>query len=718
MNNNKITALFLILMSFQTMAGVVINNPIMFVTQFPIPADFSAIGTTFGNHHPGIESVGRGGDLYIRYTDGTLRNLTREAGFGMVGFQGSNAIAVRDPTIHWGGTKALFSMVIGATDVQFERPVNYWQMYEITGIGQGEVVSITKITGQPSDYNNITPIYDSSDNIVFTTDMPRTKNRYNYPQYDEYDNDASTTGLWQLNKLSGDVTLLQHAPSGSFSPLIDKSGRIIFTRWDHLERDQQAFSNDAGHFNYSSELPGAVAINSVAEVFPEPQESNDPDVNANINLFSINHFFPWQLNQDGTAEETLNHVGRHELHDFFNASFNNDISLLDFIPYLGRANINVVRNTFMLDEDPMQIGRYLAIDAPEFGTFNAGQIIALELPIGAQPDLLSVEYITHPDTRNPGGGTTHSGFYRDAITLSDGTVLSAHTSTTHDNNTPFENPFTIKTLSLSSGYLAPDSAIVTLPDVTLSFWSPDAMQSFTGQLWQFQPVEVVARAVPPMTFMQLEMPELNVISQESVNLNALQNYLRNHELAVVVMRDVTTRDSTDQQQPFNLRVPSSGHQNSGDSGHIYDISHLQFVQADQVRGIGGEGGIATAKNGQRVLAQYMHDTKAIDNNIVFAGAPEGAVEIYPDGSVAAFVPARRAMAWQTVSPEMTPVVRERYWITFQPGEIRACGGCHGINNVDQAGAAPNTQEAQAFRALLQHWKQNLNTLIYANGFED
>ena len=99
-----------------------------------------------------------------------------------------------------------------------------------------------------------------------------------------------------------------------------------------------------GQFNYTSELPGATATTSIAEIFPEPQEPGDPDVKPTVNLYSINHFFPWQLNQDGTGEETLNHVGRHELHNFFNVSLNNDANLVDFIPYVGRPNVNVIRN--------------------------------------------------------------------------------------------------------------------------------------------------------------------------------------------------------------------------------------------------------------------------------------------------------------------------------------------------------------------------------------
>lgn len=90
--------------------------PILFVTQIPIAADFTTIGSTFGNHRGTMQSVGRGGDLWIRYPDGTLKNLTQAAGYGVTGFQDDNAIAVRDPAVHWEGSKAIFSMVIGAPE--------------------------------------------------------------------------------------------------------------------------------------------------------------------------------------------------------------------------------------------------------------------------------------------------------------------------------------------------------------------------------------------------------------------------------------------------------------------------------------------------------------------------------------------------------------------------------------------------------------------------
>ena len=75
--------------------------PILFVTQFPISGDFTAIGSVFGNHRGNVDLVGRGGDLYIRYPDGSLRNLTQEAGYGNAGQQGATSIGVRPTNDSW-----------------------------------------------------------------------------------------------------------------------------------------------------------------------------------------------------------------------------------------------------------------------------------------------------------------------------------------------------------------------------------------------------------------------------------------------------------------------------------------------------------------------------------------------------------------------------------------------------------------------------------------
>ena len=83
------------------------SHPILFVTQMPV-GGFTALTSTFGNHLATMESAPRGGDLVIRYPNGSLRFLTAEAGYGNSGMQGANAIAVREPCVHWSGEKALF----------------------------------------------------------------------------------------------------------------------------------------------------------------------------------------------------------------------------------------------------------------------------------------------------------------------------------------------------------------------------------------------------------------------------------------------------------------------------------------------------------------------------------------------------------------------------------------------------------------------------------
>jgi hypothetical protein len=163
----RITLLISLLAAFAVQAGP--TNSILFVTQVPIPGDFTSIASTFGNHRATPESCGRGGDLYIRYPDGTIKNLTRAAGYGQWGSQFTNGIAVRQPCVHGGGQKAVFSMVVGAPKFQYDyATVNYWQLYEITNFTDpGAVPVITKVLNQPTNYNNISPIYGTDDRLIF-----------------------------------------------------------------------------------------------------------------------------------------------------------------------------------------------------------------------------------------------------------------------------------------------------------------------------------------------------------------------------------------------------------------------------------------------------------------------------------------------------------------------------------------------------------------------
>lgn len=714
----------LILLPAPLAAGGPPAHPILFVTQFPIAADFATIGSTFANHFSRIDKVGRGGDLYVRYGDGELCNVTRQNGYGEAGvFQGADAIAVRDPHVHWDGDKALFSMVIGAPTEQYEWTVEYWQIYEVTGLGSCATATIAPVPNQPPDTNNITPIYSPDGRIVFTSDRPRDGRRHLYPQHDEYESTPTVTGLWSLDPAGGDLDLLNHAPSGAFTPIVDSFGRILFTRWDHLQRDQQADAagNPYGTFNWASEEPDA-AILEATEVFPEPRNE---EPGSNVNGLTINHFFPWQIHPDGREEETLNHIGRHELHEYFARSFTDDPNLVDFVDVLsGRTNPDPIQNFFQIAEDPAAPGTYFGVEAPEFDTHASGQIVRLTAPPELAADGIVVTYVTHPDTATvvDDGATpppTHSGHYREPLPLSGGGFLAVHTAETRgaDNDGTRANPqprydFRIKELVASGAYLEAGATLLPGAGVVrqIEYWDPDVMVSYDGPMWELQPVEVRPRPAPPVLGAPLQGPEAQVFADEEVDPGAFRQYLRERGLALVVSRNVTTRDAADRQQPFNLRVPG-GAETVPEGGRVYDVRYLQFFQGDQIRGIGG---VEDPDPGRRVLAQVMHDP-AVENPPT--AGPEGSVTLALDGSMAAVVPAERAMTWQLTDPAGEPVVRERYWITFQPGELRVCTSCHGLNSVDQAGQGVPTNPPEALRQLLQFWKAEVAGAIFTDGFE-
>ena len=195
----------------------------------------------------------------------------------------------------------------------------------------------------------------------------------------------------------------------------------------------------------------------------------------------------------------------------------------------------------------------------------------------------------------------------------------------------------------------------------------------------------------------LAPPERAVLREEKVSEAALRAWLVKRDLALIVTRDQTSRDRADLQQPFNLQVPGGVQTVSKTmpGGKVYDIAHFQIFQGDQVRAYPG-------RPGRRVIAQPLHDAGAA--NPANPAGPAGSVRIAADGSTAAFVPARRALTWQSTDRAGTPIVRERNWITFQAGEMRTCASCHGTNTANQAGKAAPQNKPQALRELLNYWK--------------
>ena len=711
---------------------------IMFVAQVPTPGDFTARLSTFGNHKAGATEVIRGGDLMIRYADGTLRNLTREAGFGVDGLQadtnppstGNNRpIAVREPSVHWSGTKAVFSMVVGGAR-QFLRPPLFWQIYEVAGLGAGQSVVITKVPNQPAIYNNVSPIYGTDDRVIFTSDRPRDGQAHLYPQLDEYETAPIVTGIFSIDAgvAGGDLKLLTHTPSGAFTPHIDSFGRVVFTRWDHMQQDQQADVDRAnpgmptyGSFNFTDESPNSTFdFNNRTEIYPEPRAASTSGLFPGypVNGYTSNLFTPWQINEDGTDEETLNHIGRHELtFGFIPRSFTNDANLSDNTIQAFRANRHEVgqdTGLFHLREDPANLGTYLAIHAREFGSLTANQIVKLTGSPSLNAEGMVISDVTARDgTAGVGQPTSPGGRYRNPLPLVSGSLIASHTTAVEPNIATY-TPFRLKQLTLNptSGLYSADPAPLTGAGVSkaVSWFTPDALDSYNGLLWEIEPVEVVARTRPPRATAPLPTPESTVFSDVGVDPVAFRTWLTNNNLALIVTRNQTVRDRADLQQPFNLRVPGGvstikpGAQLLPNGANAYDISHYQIFQADLIRGFNS----GPSGSGRRVIAQNLHDPVAVAKNSAYSpnpGGPVGSVKIASDGSTAAFVPARRAMAWQTTDDSGNAVVRERVWVTMQPGEIRVCASCHGVNAQSQSGAAGGPiNPPLALRTLLQAWK--------------
>ena len=446
-----------------------------------------------------------------------------------------------------------------------------------------------------------------------------------------------------------------------------------------------------------------------SEVFPEPRRCRQ-DLLAGTDLqgHDFNQFFPWMINQDGTEGEILNHLGRHELHSYIERTFTNDDNLTDFYGQLNRFNPNPILNLFQIKEDGVVQGRYYGVDAPEFGTHAAGGIVRLDAPPTLDADHIQITYVTRrADSDDP----AHPGLFREPLPLSNGALLAVHTTDTGEeagnNTTNSSYEFRIKGLTQGADNFWTAGAPLTNGIVkSLSYWSPDELITYEGNLWELNPVEVRARPAPPLTSAPaLATPEQQMVAQAGVDLAALQTYLVQNNLALAVVRNVTERDDFDLQQPFNLRVPGGVETlNPNNPGTVYGVTSMQFFQGDQLRGMTGCCDTEPLP-GRRVIAQFLHDPAAVQANAALStNAATGRMQVAADGSVAAFVPARRALTWQLTNTEGDGVVRERYWITFQPGEIRTCPACHGLSERDQAGNLAATNAPQALLTLLQQWK--------------
>lgn len=717
------------------------NYPVAFVTNVPVISMKSHLNA-FGNHGTSILDSIPGGDLYIRYPNGNLKNLTGSAGLGIKSGEiqeGKNPISVRQPTVHWSGKKILFSMLVGGPKERFDRAAERrWQIYEASGLDEDDKVTIKKIPYQSNKYNNVSPIYGANDDIFFVSDAPLYNMKHTYPQLDEYESTPSNTGIWKIDLKEKSVQMIEHAPSGAYDISLDSFGRIIFTKWDHLKRDQQADADryEKGSyraFDFPNESADAIRTKFpefdengkiladkrgvLYELFPEARSLKDPTKDPNESINNFNQFFIWQVNVDGSAEETINHAGRHEFGGaYMPPVFLDDPNLSEFLPASGinkkmRDTIAGNAGIFQLKEDQDNPGTYLGTYALEFGREAAGRIVEFHLPPGKNPeDVIMTDYtnatLDYFPERTSERLPTMTGHYRNPLRLGDRSILVSHTDEYRLNEDDSQDPGTTRPRFIFRlKKLIPnpiDTDMMAGPPLTPGIvkhvrWWTDAEtpKEYLGELNETDAVEIRPRKRPETPLMKTDPIEKMVLDEEGINEEELQNWMKEKKLALIVSRNVTMRDKTDVGQPFNLRVPG-GVENIPTKGKVYDISKLQIFQGELTRSY-------EKQNGRRVYSRPVRNNEHHPDIEKFY-SNNGKVELAPDGSMAAFVPAGRALSWQLVDPNGKPVIRERVWVSFAPGEIRTCASCHGINSSTHNNLPGPKNKPEALRNLIKNWK--------------
>ncbi len=467
----------------------------------------------------------------------------------------------------------------------------------------------------------------------------------------------------------------------------------------------------SGAFNYDSEEQTTPPASwSIAEYFPESAPGQVFEAlwrrlrrqharrGLSLRRSRLQPLLPWMMNRDGSEEETLNHVGRHEFGgSYANPSYRNDPAL-KYISY-GAFNgatyfINGSGGVFHLREDPLVPGMFYASNAAEFSVHAAGDIVRM---MGA--------HVEQPgDDEGGAGDRTAAASAACAIPCPSPPVAWWWRTAPRKATKPAR-----RRTSMHSACAVPRwstaSACPTPPSPTASRkpsagGRPDTQVNWSGTLWELDPVEVVARAVPPLSRAPvLPAPEQQALQQAGVDQNCCATGCTRRSSRWWSRATSPCATAPTTQQPYNLQVPGGAMTAPTPNAKIYNIDRQQFFQADQIRGYASgkppqQGG--TPSPGRRVLPVPMHDPpRWRANPPVPAGAPPAGVTRSPRTAPPRYSsPPNAPWPRQLVDSSKTgwsqAVVRERNWMSFSPAR-RPCPACHGVNTQAQ-NAAPRSRE--------------------------
>jgi len=175
--------------------GTAIQNPIMFVTQVPCPKKTSLRVPPRSATTRQRAEFPRGGDL--RFAPDGPAHLTKEAASARkVSSRTPTPYAVRDPAPlerHQGPCSAWWWPV-----TSFTVPTSSGS-YEVSNFGAGQTVTITKVPNQPTNYNNVSPLYAAMTACIHQRSAAQRSGFASfhrsvtlYPNLDEYESNTQS----------------------------------------------------------------------------------------------------------------------------------------------------------------------------------------------------------------------------------------------------------------------------------------------------------------------------------------------------------------------------------------------------------------------------------------------------------------------------------------------------------------------------------------------
>lgn len=181
---------------------------------------------------------------------GKLTNLTSQ--WTHASQEESKWGAAQDPEASFDGQRVLFAMRKSPNDQ------NHWCIYEMSADGTG----LRQLT-LPSTGDDFDPAYIDETHIVFAS----TRNQI----VDEYERRVVPqlfTGTLGATGLLGDVRQITFNQSHDQNPFVHSSGKIFFTRWDHL-----GDPNKMPLFTVNADGSGQFVLYGADETFGEGSQS-------------------------------------------------------------------------------------------------------------------------------------------------------------------------------------------------------------------------------------------------------------------------------------------------------------------------------------------------------------------------------------------------------------------------------------------------------------